>query len=73
MKKVVWSVVLFGLVFALVYLALCYLVPGLRIKLSAPPAEYFRASVGHMVWFKGAISLVAGLLAAALPWLRKKA
>ena len=73
MKKVVWSVVLFGLVFARVYLALCYLVPGLRIKLSAPPAEYFRASVGHMVLFKGAISLIAGLLAAALPWLRKKA
>ena len=72
MKKTLWSGILFLLAFALVYLALCYLVPGLRIKLSAPPAEYFRESIRHMVWFKGAIALVAGLAAAGLPWLLKK-
>ena len=72
MKKAVWSGALFVLVFVLVYLALCYLVPGLRIKLSAPPGEYFRASVGHMALIKGAVALMAGLLAAALPWLIRK-
>ena len=72
MKKAVWSGILFVLVFLVVYLALCYLIPGLRLKLAAPPAEYFRESMGHMVWFKGAIALAVGLVAAALPWLFSK-
>ena len=59
-------------VFSAAYLAMCYLIPGMRIKLAAPPAEYFRESVRHMAPFKGAVSLAAGLIAGALPWLIRR-
>ncbi len=72
MKKLLRSLVLFAVGFAAAYLAMCYLVPGLRIKLSAPPAEYFRESVQHMVLFKAAVSLLVGAAAAALPLLFKR-
>ena len=72
MKKAAWSGILFVLAFLIAYVALCYLIPGLRLKLAAPPAEYFVESVRHMALFKGTIALAVGLVAAALPWLFSK-
>ena len=68
-KRAILAAILAAAIFAAVYLAMCYLIPGIRIKLAAPPAEYFRESVRHMAPFKGAVSLAAGLIAGALPWL----
>ena len=63
--------ILAAAVFAAAYLTMCCLIPGMRIKLAAPPAEYFRESVRHMAPFKGAVSLAARLIAGALPWLSR--
>ena len=46
------------IVFAVSYMACCYLVPAFRIKLSAPPMEYFVASVKHMMILKLIVSVV---------------
>ncbi len=62
MKKLLISVILAIIVFAAVYVAQCYMVPGWRIKLAAPAMEYFAASLRHMVLLKG---LIAGAAAAA--------
>lgn len=62
MKKLLISVILAVIVFAAVYVAPCYMVPGWRIKLAAPAMEYFAASLRHMVLLKG---LIAGAAAAA--------
>ena len=43
MKKLLISVILAVIVFAAVYVAQCYMVPGWRIKLAAPAMEYFAA------------------------------
>ena len=69
MKKTLFSVALFLLVFAAAYLVRCYLVPGLRIKLAAPPMEYSFASITHMVFFKALLSSLIAVIAAAIPWL----
>lgn len=61
MKKLLISVILAVIVFAAVYVAQCYMVPGWRIKLAAPAMEYFTASLRHMVLPKG---LIAGAAAA---------
>ena len=61
MKKLLISVILAVIVFAAVYVAQCYIVPGWRIKLAAPAMEYFAASLRHMVLLKG---LIAGAAAA---------
>ena len=71
MKKLLPAVV-FAATFAIVYVGLCYH-PGLMIKLEAEPIEYFLESIGHMVLFKGAISLAAGLVAGgAVALVRRK-
>lgn len=62
MRKLLISVILAVIVFAAVYVAQCYMVPGWRIKLAAPAMEYFAASLRHMVLLKG---LIAGAAAAA--------
>ena len=64
MKKVVISFV----VFIATYLIFCYL-PSFRIKLFAPPMEYFVESIKHMVFFKTLVSVVAGLLVAGIPFI----
>ena len=56
MKKLLISVILAIIVFAAVYVAQCYMVPGWRIKLAAPAMEYFAASLRHMVLLKGMIA-----------------
>lgn len=41
------------------YLASCYLIPGLRIKLAAPPLTYFLESLGSAMGFKLLVSILA--------------
>lgn len=66
MKKLLISVILAVVVFAAVYVAQCYMVPGWRIKLAAPAMEYFAASLRHMVLLKGLIAAAAAAVAVAV-------
>lgn len=66
MKKFCVSLVLAVIVFAAVYVAQCYMVPGWRIKLAAPAMEYFAASLRHMVLLKGLIAAAAAAVAVAV-------
>lgn len=66
MKKLLISVILAVIVFAAVYVAQCYMVPGWRIKLAAPAMEYFAASLRHMVLLKGLIAAAAAAMAVAV-------
>lgn len=66
MKKLLISVILAVIVFAVVYVAQCYMVPGWRIKLAAPAMEYFVASLRHMVLLKGLIAGAAAAVAVAV-------
>ena len=66
MKKLLISVILAVIVFAAVYVAQCYMVPGWRIKLAAPAMEYFVASLRHMVLLKGLIAAAAAAVAVAV-------
>ena len=66
MKKLLISVILAVIVFAAVYVAQCYMVPGWRIKLAAPAMEYFAASLRHMVLRKGLIAAAAAAVAVAV-------
>ena len=66
MKKLLISVILAVIVFAGVYVAQCYMVPGWRIKLAAPAMEYFAASLRHMVLLKGLIAGAAAAVAVAV-------
>ncbi len=66
MKKLLISVILAVIVFAAVYVAQCYMVPGWRIKLAAPAMEYFAASLRHMALLKGLIAAAAAAAAVAV-------
>lgn len=66
MKKLLISVILAVIVFAAVYVAQCYMVPGWRIKLAAPAMEYFAASLRHMVLLKGLIAAAVAAVAVAV-------
>lgn len=66
MKKLLISVILAVIVFAVVYVAQCYMVPGWRIKLAASAMEYFAASLRHMVLRKGLIAAAAAAVAVAV-------
>ena len=66
MKKLLISVILAVIVFAVVYVAQCYMVPGWRLKLEAPAMEYFAASLRHMVLLKGLIAAAAAAVAVAV-------
>ena len=66
MKKLLISVILAVIVFAAVYVAQCYMVPGWRIKLAAPAMEYFAASLRHRVLLKGMIAAAAAAVAVAV-------
>ena len=57
MKRIInYSIAFIG-VFIVTYLIFCYL-PSFRIKLFAPPTEYFVESIKHMVLLKTLVSLV---------------
>ena len=66
MKKLLISVILAVIVFAAVYVALCYMVPGWRLKLEAPAMVYFAASLRHMVLLKGLIAAAVAAVAVAV-------
>ena len=66
MKKLLISVILAVIVFAAVYVAQCYMVPGWRIKLAAPAMEYFAASLLHMGLLKRLIAGAAAAVAVAV-------
>ena len=68
MKKLLISVILAVIVFAAVYVAQCYMVPGWRIELAAPAMEYFAASLRHMALLKGLAAMAAALVAATVPY-----
>ncbi|MBE4906850.1 hypothetical protein IMZ08_02100 [Bacillus luteolus] len=61
MKKVIISIISFFIVFVATYLIIGYL-PNFRIKLDAPPLEYFVETIKHMVFFKSLVSFFVGVL-----------
>ena len=62
MKKFLLLSFVFIAVFVTVYIALCYS-PWFALKLSAPPLEYFMASVKKLWYIKTAISGIFGVAA----------
>lgn len=71
MKRTINYSILFVAVFIVTYLTLCYL-PSFRIKLFAPPTEYFVESIKHMVLLKTLVSVCTGLLVSGLLFAIKK-
>ncbi len=63
-KKYALFLAVFTVSFIIVYIALCYL-PWFAIKLSAPPMEYFIASVKKLWYLKALISAFIGTVAGA--------
>ena len=63
-KTATISAILAVVGFMAVYVALCYMVPGWRIKLEAPAMVYFAASLRHMALLKGVFAMAAGLVLA---------
>lgn len=61
-KKTIIRISAFVLFFITSYLILCYL-PSMRIKLDAPPGEYFLKSIKHNSVYKALISAVIGGIA----------
>lgn len=59
-KKIILFLLVFIVVFMTVYIVLCYS-PWFALKLSAPPFEYFIASVKKLWYIKTAISGVFGM------------
>lgn len=70
-SRKILSVISFIVGFILTYLILCFFVPGLRIKLSAPPLEYFIKSIKNTVLLKTIISAIVGGIFASIPYLKK--
>ncbi len=68
-KTATISAILAVVGFMAVYVALCYLVPGWRLKLHATAWVYFAASLRHMALLKGVFAMAAGLVLATLPFL----
>ncbi len=67
MRRIQISLALFLIVFIAVYLVICFVIPGMRIKLEAPPLEYFFKSISHMALFKAMVSLVVAGVFGAIP------
>ena len=72
MKRIMVSVAIFIVVFIVSYVGLCYLVPGLRIKLAADAVTYFKESIRHIKKKKSVISLVIGSVLASSLYLVAK-
>ena len=68
-KTAIISAILAVIGFMAVYVALCYLVSGWRLKLHATAWVYFAASLRHMALLKGIFAMAAGLVLATLPFL----
>ena len=67
MKRKHLAAILFVAVFIGAYLFICFMIPGMRIKLDAEPMVYFVESIMHMVFFKSIVSLIAALIAGVIP------
>lgn len=65
MKRIMVSAAIFIVSFVVSYVGLCYLIPGLRIKLAADAVTYFKESICHMIFLKSVISLVIGSVLAS--------
>lgn len=72
MKRIMVSVAIFIVVFIVSYVGLCYLVPGLRIKLAADAVSYFKESIRHMIFLKSVISVIGSVLASLLYLVAKR-
>ena len=72
MKRIMISVAIFIVVFIVSYVGLCYLVPGLRIKLAADAVTYFKENIRHIIFLKSVISLVIGSVLASSFYLAAK-
>ena len=71
-RKIIYPAV-FLVIFVLTYLALCYFVPGFRLKLDAPKAVYFAESIKSAYIIKSVASLFfASLSVSAAFWIRKR-
>ena len=68
MKKVIFPIILFVIIFAVTYFILCYL-PSMRIKLDADPMTYFIESIQTMVLFKTIISVIVSTLIGSLAFI----
>ena len=73
MKKIL-PLALFVLAFIAAYMILCFAIGGFRIKLDAPPFEYFMASISHMMFFKALVSFVFAIIVGVVSFvlIRKK-
>lgn len=71
MKKLLLSILIFIIAFMGTYIIICYL-PGMRIKLFAPPGEYFIESIMHTVLLKSIISSLVGLIAVSIYLITKR-
>ena len=65
MKTLMVAVAIVLVVRIVSYVGLCYLVPGLRIKLAADAVTYFKESIRHMIFLKSVISLAIGSVLAS--------
>lgn len=72
MNKKGLSAILFLITFVATYLFVCFVIPGMRIKLDAEPIELFIESIKHMMLFKTMISLVVASVVGAVPFLHWK-
>ena len=72
MNKKGLSAILFLITFVATYLFVCFVIPGMRIKLDAEPIELFIESIKHMILFKTMISLVVASVVGAVPFLHRK-
>jgi len=70
--KKIASAALFLIGFIATYLIICFVIPGMRIKLEAEPLEYFIKSIRHMAFIKTAASIVVALILGAIPLLLGK-
>ena len=61
MKKII-TIALLVLVFIETYLIMSFYIPSLRLKLIAPPLEFFLKSLASTWLFKFIISVVVGLI-----------
>lgn len=66
MKRVFANIVVFAVVFCAAYLMLCFMVPGMRIKLAASAGRFFLESIRHAAPVKAAASAAAALITAAV-------
>lgn len=72
MKKTILSSLIFLMACVISYIGLCYLVPGLRIKLAADTVTYFIESMHHMIFLKSIISFAIGSICASISFLAAK-